>query len=161
MNSPAQDNFIFNTANTVQIEGSKYYEELKAVAERTFEVFYIGHTNFSAEEFWGILKAAKHIKKVTFTSSLIPFFYETDYLEGMTDCKIESINLSSSGWINYGNWEEYQDRFENFIAFISKCGPLVKSLNKLDIGECGISKDKAEKVLYKYKLYRIDLPGIE
>ena len=72
VNSPAQNSFHFNSANQVQVEGSKYYEALKAVAARTAEQFYIGNTNLSAEEFLGILKAAKRIKTVGFTSCSIP-----------------------------------------------------------------------------------------
>ena len=160
MNSPAQDNFNFNYANQVQVEGSKYYEALKAVAARTAEYFQIYYTNLSADEFWGILEAAKHVKYVAFTYSSIPFDYEMDFGEGMDNCQIENINLAYSGGASYSNWAANPIRFENFIASISKCAPLVKSLKTLYIGFCDITKDKAQRVLKKYEFDGITLTGV-
>ena len=65
-NSPAQIRFFFNNVKQVQVEGRKYYDALKAVAARTVGYFYVCNTELSADEFWGILKAAKHIKHVGF-----------------------------------------------------------------------------------------------
>ena len=138
MNSPAQNSFYFNGTKHVQVEASKYYEALKAVAARTVESLYIYFTNFSADEFWGILKAAKHVKNVSFYYSWIPFDYEINFGEGMKNCNIESIGLCYSGGASYNNWTANPIRFENFIASISKCSPLVKSLNTLEIGLCDI-----------------------
>ena len=142
------------------MEGSKYYEALKAVAARTAERFYVSNTNLSAEEFLGILKAAKRIKTAGFCNCSIPFDYEIDFWKGMANCKIEIIDLYCSGVASYRNWDEIPTRFENFIASISKCAPLVKSLKKLDIGGCDFTKEKAQGVLNKYKLDRIDLEGV-
>ena len=158
-NSPAQNLFCFNGTKQVQVEGSKYYEAFKAVAARTVRDFYIYYTILCADEFWGILKAAKHIKNVGFYSSSIPFHCEKDFGEGMENCKIENIYLNYSGGASYSNWAAYPIKFENLIASISKCAPLVKSLKTLYIGDCGIIKDKAQGVLNKYKLNGIKLVG--
>ena len=138
MNSPAQDIFGFKNATQVQIDGSKYYEALKAVAARTVWDFYIHNTNLSADELWGILKAAKHVKNVAFAYSSIPFDYEMDFGEGMDNCNIEYISLQCSGGASYSNWAANPIRFENLITSISKCAPLVKSLKKLYIESCDI-----------------------
>ena len=158
-NSPAQNHFYFNNAKQVQVEGSKYYEALKAVAARTVERFYIYYTNFSADEFWGILKAAKHVKYVGFTYSSIPFDYEMDFGEGMENCNIEYISFQYSGGVSYSNWAANPVRYENLIASISKCAPLVKNLKTLYIGCCGITKENAQGVLNKYKLDGVALAG--
>ena len=160
MNSPAQNTFYFNEAKQVQVEGSKYYDALKAVAARTIGGFYIYYTNLSADEFWGILKAAKHIKIFAFYMSSIPFYCEKDFGEGMENCKLENIYLGKSGGASYSNWATHPVRFENLIASISKCAPLVKSLKTLYIAGCDITKDKAQGVLNKYKLNGIKLEGV-
>ena len=159
MKSPAQEIFGFNNAKQVQIEGSKYYEAFKAVAARTVGDLYIHNTNLSADELLGILKAAKHVKNVAFSYSWIPFDCEKDFGEGMENCNIEYISLQCSGGASYSNWAANPIRFENFIASISKCAPLVKSLKILYIGNCDITKDKAQEVLNKYKLNGITLQG--
>ena len=159
-NSPAQNVFYFNYAKQVQVEGRKYYDALKAVAARTVEYFYICNTNLSSDEFWGILKAAKHVKYVGFGLCSIPFDYETDFREGMENCNIEDIDLHSSGGATYSNWAENPIRFENFIASISKCAPLVNSLNRLEIEYCDITREKAQGVLNKYKLDGVELQGV-
>ena len=119
----------------------------------------IYYTNLSADELWGILKAAKHVKNVGFIYSSITFSCEKDFGEGMENCKIENINLAYSGGASYSNWDENPIRFENLIASISKCAPLVKCLKTLYIGYCDINKDKAQRVLNKYKLNGIALGG--
>ena len=157
MNSPAQDIFYFNSTNQVQVEGSKYYEALKAVAARTVEQFYVYYTNLSADEFRRIIKAAKHVKTVGFYHCSIPFYCEKNFGEGMENCKIENIYLNHSGGASYSNWAANPIRFENFIASISKCAPLVKSLKTLNIGGCDITKKNAQGVLNKYKLNGVSL----
>ena len=136
------------------------YEVLKAVAARTVGEFYIKYTNFSADEFWGIIKATKHIKNVCFGYSSIPFYCEKDFGEGMENCKIEYICLYCSGGAAYSNWAANPIRFENLISSISKCAPLVKSLKTLEIGGCDITKDNAQEILNKYKLNGITLTGV-
>ena len=160
MSSPAQNTFFFNNTKQVQVEGSKYYEALKAVAARTVEKFYIYYTNFSADEFWRIFKAAKHAKYVGFRYSSIPFYCEKDFGEEMENCKIEYIDLAYSGGASYSNWTANPVRFENLIASISKCAPLVNSLKRLDIAGCDTTKDKAQGVLSKYKLNGVKLQGV-
>ena len=158
-NSPVQNVFYFNNINKVQVEGRKYYDALKAVAARTVGEFYVKYTNFSADEFWGILKAAKHVKTVGFGYQCsIPFHCEKDFGEGMENWKIENIDLRNLGAAS--NWASYPARFENLIASISKCAPLVKSLKTLNIGYCDITKEKAQGVLNKYKLNGIKLDGV-
>ena len=159
-NSPVQNVFYFNYSKQVRIEGRKYYDALKAVAARTVEKFYVCYTNLSADEFWGILKAAKHVRKVGFRYSSIPFSCEKNFGEGMENCNIEYIDLYCSGYADYSNWAAYPARFENLIASISKCAPLVISLKTLGIVSCGITKEKAQGVLNKYKLNGVGLSGI-
>ena len=160
MNSPAQNFFFFNYTKQVQIDGSKYYEALKAVAARTVEHFYIFYTNLSADEFWGILKATKHVKNVGFNYNSISFDCEKDFGEGMESCKIEDIYLQYSGEATYSNWAANPIRFENLIASISKCAPLVNSLKTLNILGWDITKDKAQEILNKSKLNGITLQGV-
>ena len=159
-NSPAQNLFDFNFLPFIQLEGRKYYDALKAVAARTVEQFYINNINLSADEFWGILKAAKHINQVSFVRCSIPFYCETDFGEGMENCNIEHIGLGFSGAAPYSNWDTYPIRFENLIASISKCAPLVKSLKTLHIYGCGMTREKAQGVLNKYKLDGVELNGV-
>ena len=144
----------------MQVEGNKYYESLKAVAARTVGYFYVCNTNLSADEFWGILKAAKHVKNVGFTYCSIPFDCEKNFGEGMENCNIEYIDLYCSGHADYSNWAAYPATFENLIASISKCAPLVNSLKKMYIRACGITRDKAQRVLDKYNLNGVSLTGV-
>ena len=130
------------------------------MAARTVEQFYIFNTNLSADEFWGILKAAKHVKTVHFYYSSIPFYCEKYFGEGMDNCSIEGIYLVYSGGASYTNWAANPTRFENLIASISKCAPLVKSLKTLYIENCGITKDKVQGVLNKCKLNGNILKGV-
>ena len=69
---PAQSQFLFNTTKQFQIEGSKYIEELKEVAKRTLNHFYVYNTNLSSKEFCDLISAAKNITYVYFSNDLIP-----------------------------------------------------------------------------------------
>ena len=159
-NSPAQSVFYFNFTKQAHLVGSRYFEALKAVAARTSEVFHLSYTSFSADEFWEIIKAAKHVKELGFRAGTIHFYNKKDFLDGMENCKIEHISLEHLGSHGIGNWATNPVRFENLISSISKCAPLAKSLKTLNIRCCDVSRDKAQGILDKYNLNEVSLDGI-
>ena len=59
-----QKTFYFNYNKQVQIEGSKYFEALKAIAKKITDLLIMKYTNFSSHEFCEILSAAKLCKVV-------------------------------------------------------------------------------------------------
>ena len=71
-NLSIQNYFLFNYTKQFQIEGSKYIEELKEIAKRTTDQFYVYYTNFSSKEFCELVSAAKNVKRLYFYYDLIP-----------------------------------------------------------------------------------------
>ena len=71
--------FYFNCNKQVQIEGSKYFEALKAIAKKITDSLYIKYTNFSSNEFCEILSSAKLCKNIHFYSDTIPLDSECDF----------------------------------------------------------------------------------
>ena len=159
-NSITQNNLYFNTTKVSQIDCCKYFDALKAAAAKTSDQLHVYYTNLNSYEFCELIKASKHIMQLFFHYDTIPFDYEMDFGDNMNDCKINYISLRYSGGATYSNWAANPIRFENFVASISKCAPLVKSLKTLNIGDCDIVKDKAQVVLTKYKLNGITLQGV-
>ena len=157
---PVQQTFYFNSTKQEQIKWSKYFEALKTAARKTTNGYVIYNTDFSAQEFWEIVSAAKLCKNLYFIYDLIPLDFEWDFGKEMEGCKIEYIDFSYSGGSSYSNWGQNPARFENLIAAISKWEPLVKTLKTLYIGGCGITKAKAQEVLNKYKLDGIQITGV-
>ena len=157
---PVQQSFHFNCTKQEQIKWSKYFEALKTAARKTTDGYGIYNTDFSAQEFWEIVSAAKLCKILYFYWDLIPLDSEWDFGKEMEGCKIEFISFLCSGGSSYSNWGQNPARFENLIAAIAKWEPLVKSLKTLYIGDCDITKAKAQEVLNKYKLNGIEITGV-
>ena len=161
MNSiSVQQTFYFNYTKQEQIKWSKYFEALKTAARKTTNDYLIYYTDFSAQEFWEIVSAAKLCKNLYFICDLIPLDFEWDFGKEMEGCKIEYIQFAHSGGSSYSNWGQNPARFENLIAAIAKWEPLVKTLKTLDILYCDITKAKAQEVLNKYKLNGIQITGV-
>ena len=154
---PVQQQFNFNCTKQEQIKWSKYFEALKTAARKTTNDYWINSTDFSTQEFWEIVSAAKLCKNLYFQYDLIPFDFEWDFGKEMEGCKIEHIGFTYSGGSSYSNWGQNPARFENLIAAIAKWEPLVKTLKTLYIGNCDITKAKAQEVLNKYKLNGIQI----
>ena len=76
---PNQSQFWFNRKIQVQIEGSKYFEELKAVARRTSTYFGIYNTNLTSHEFCEIVAAAKSCTYLYFWFDSISLDLEIDF----------------------------------------------------------------------------------
>ena len=157
---PVQQEFHFNNTKQEQIKWSKYFEALKTAARKTTDHYIIYDTDFSAQEFWEIVSAAKLCKNLYFRCDLIPLDSEWDFGKEMEGCKIENIDFYFSGGSSYSNWGQNPTRFENLIAAIAKWEPLIKSLKTLRIPDCGITKAKAQEVLNKYKLNGIQIDGV-
>ena len=157
---PAQRQFVFNNPKQEQIKWSKYFEALKTAARKTTNQIAIYNTDFSAQEFWEIVSAAKLCEILCFYDDLIPLDFEWDFGKEMEGCKIENIQFYCSGGSSYCNWGQNPARFENLIAAIAKWEPLVKTLKTLDIQNCDITKAKAQEVLNKYKLNGIQIYGV-
>ena len=157
---PVQQWFYFNYVKQEQIKWSKYFEALKTAARKTTTTYGIYNTDFSAQEFWEIVSAAKLCKNLYFYSDLIPLDSEWDFGKEMEGCKIEYIRFDCSGDSSYSNWGQNPARFENLIAAIAKWEPLVKTLKNLYIGGCDITKAKAQEVLNKFKLNGIQITGV-
>ena len=157
---PVQQYFYFNITKQEQIKWSKYFEALKTAARKTTNGYGIYNTDFSAQEFWEIVSAAKLCKDLCFDCDLISLDFEWDFGKEMEGCKIEYIQFYYSGGSSYSNWGQNPARFENLIAAIAKWEPLVKTLKTLDIRNCGITKAKAQEVLNKYKLNGIQIAGV-
>ena len=157
---PVQQWFYFNNPKQEQIKWSKYFEALKTAARKTTIGYGIYNTDFSAQEFWEIVSAAKLCKNLNFIYALIPLDSEWDFGKEMEGCKIEYIAFDCSGGSSYSNWGQNPARFENLIAAIAKWEPLVKTLKYLHIPNCDITKAKAQEVLNKYKLNGIQISGV-
>ena len=157
---PVQQSFYFNHTKQEQTKWSKYFEALKTAARKTTNDYLISNTDFSAQEFWEIVSAAKLCKHLYFRCDLIQLDFEWDFGKEMEGCKIEYIAFSSSGGSSYSNWGQNPARFENLIAAIAKWEPLVKTLKTLYIQYCDITKAKAQEVLNKYKLNGIQITGV-
>ena len=157
---PVQQTFYFNSTKQEQIKWCKYFEALKIAARKTTNGYGIYNTDFSSHEFWEIVSAAKLCKSLYFNYDLIPLDSEWDFGKEMEGCKIEYIQFYSSGDSSYSNWGQNPARFENLIAAIAKWEPLLKTLKKLSIGYCDITKAKAQEVLNKYKLNGIQIAGV-
>ena len=157
---PVQQGFSFNSSKQEQIKWSKYFEALKTAARKTTDYYWIHNTDFSAQEFWEIVSAAKLCKNLYFSYDLIPLDSEWDFGKEMEGCKIEFISFYSSGGSSYSNWSQNPARFENLITAIAKWEPLVKTLKTLYIGNCDITKEKAQEVLNKCKLNEIVIDGV-
>ena len=157
---PVQQHFYFKGTKQEQIKWSKYFEALKTAARKTTDHYGIYYTDFSAQEFWEIVSAAKLCKILYFYCDLIPLDFEWDFGKEIEGCKIEKINFDFSGGSSYSNWGQNPARFENLIAAIAKLEPLVKTLKTLRIRYWDITKAKAQEVLNKYKLNGIQITGV-
>ena len=152
--------FFFNYFKIVQIEGSKYFNELKIAARKPTKCFCIWYTNLSAKEFCEVISAGKKCPSLCFYYDLIVFDEERNFGKDMNRWKIETLSFTFSGSSIYSDWSQNPQRFENMVSAISKCVPLLKSKKDIRIESCSLSKEKAEEVMNKYNLSGIKITGV-
>ena len=100
--------------------------------------------------------AAKGAKELHFQYDIIPLDEQVDF-GSMEGSKIERLGFYASGGSSYSNWKAKPMRFENLVASIAKSQGLKDSLKSLSIGNCEITKEKAQEVLNKYDLKSVAL----
>ena len=150
------NDLCFNHDWKVELSASKYLESLKVVSTKTSNAFLVDKTNFSPDEFWELVWAAKGVKQLYFESDIIPLDEQVDFGD-MEGSKLESLSFWHSGGCSYSNWKDHPMRFENLIGSIAKSQGLKKSLKRLYIYSCEITRKKAQKVLNKYNLKSVEL----
>ena len=143
----------------MQIEGSKYIEALKSVAAKVTDYLYINNTDLTGQEFWDLVSAAKFCQYLYFQYDLIAFDEKWDFGKEMDGCKINYIYFTYSGFRSHSDWGQNIHRFENMVAAISICSPLLKSLKTIYIYNWDITKAKAEEILAKYSWSKIAISG--
>ena len=156
-NIPIQSTFEFNNKKQVDIKGSKYLNAFKSAAKKTFGIFSINNTILSANELCEIISAARYCKKLQFCNDFIEFDEEWEIDANMEGCKIEYINFNFSGSSNFSDWNQNPKRFVNIVVAISRCVPLSASLKIINITNCGIKKEDAEKALHNLNLDSIKI----
>ena len=131
--NPSQ--FWFNWSKQDNIEGGNYVEELKAIASKTLDHFSVKFTNLSAKDFCGIVSAAKKCRNLYFNYNILTLDSELDFGEEMKGCEISKIDFSNLEYSKcYGFIRTIHRKFySKLLTAISKCDPLAKSLNKLNI----------------------------
>ena len=153
------NNLYFNYDKKVELSASKYLESLKVASTKTCNQFVVDKTNFSSDEFWELVCAAKGAKQLHFQYDIIPLDEQVDF--GNTEgSKVELLSFSRSGLSIYSNWNAHPMRFENLIASIAKSQGLKSSLKTLWIRDCEITKEKAQEILSKYNLKSVALGGV-
>ena len=151
-------NLWFNEDCKVELSASKYLESLMIASTKTSDGFVVDNTTFTSDEFWELVCAAKGTKELSFRYDIIPLDEQVNF-GNMEGCKVERLGFSNSGGPSYSNWKEHPMRFENLVASIAKSQELKDSLKELWIYNCGITKDKAQKILNKYNLKSVALEG--
>ena len=126
---------------------------------KTSDRFLVDKTTFSSDEFRELVCAAKGMKQLHFQYDKIFLDEQVDF-GNMEGSKIELLGFRGSGGSYYSNWKSQPMRFENLVASIAKSQGLRDSLKTLYIGDCGITKDKAQEVLNKYNLKSVELIGV-
>ena len=141
----------FNRDWKIELSASKYLESLKVASIKTSDWFVVDKTNFSPDEFWELVCAAKGTKELHFQYDIIPLDEQVDF-GSMEGSKVEQFGFHNSGGSSYSNWNAHPMRFENLVASVAKSQGLKNSLKILRIYGCEVTKEKAQEVLNKYNL---------
>ena len=149
----------FNNDDKIELIASKYLESLKLASTKIRDGFAVNKTNFSSDEFWELVCAAKGTNGLHFRCDIISLDEQVDFGD-MEGSKVEFLSFHSSGGCSYSNWEIHPMRFENLAASIAKSHGLKDSLKTLNIYECKITKEKAQEILNKYNLKSVKLLGV-
>ena len=153
------NNLYFNTDRKVELSALKYLESLKVASTKTSNQFVVDKTNFCSDEFRELVCAAKGTKQLHFQLDWISLDEQVDF-GNMEGSKVELLSFYFSGGSSYSNWKAHPMRFENLVAGIAKSQGLINSLKTLDIGDCEITRKKAQEVLNKYNLNSVKLTGV-
>ena len=152
--------FFFNWNSSSKVESSKYIRELRLAADNTVNDFGVCNLTFSVEDFKSLVVSAKHVKRLYIYDSWIPLDCKIDFGDQLDSSDIQTIYVQSCGNKANGDWAAHPERFENLLEAISNSLPLRNSLKTLYIGDCGVSKEKAEQVRKKYGLNELSFTGV-
>ena len=158
--SKNQKQFYFNWGSNSKVESSKYIRELRLAADNTADGFYIWNLTFSVEDFKSLVVSARQVKTLYIYGSSIPLDCKFDFGDQLDSSDIQTIYVQSCGNKDNGDWAAHLERFENLFEAISNSVALRNSLKTLYIGDCGVSKEKAEQMRKKYGLNELSFTGV-
>ena len=159
--SKNQAQFYFNWNSGSKVESSKYIRELRLAADSTTENFVVYNLSFSVEDFKSLVVSARHVKCLYIRSSLIPLDSKFDFGDQLDSSNIQYFDVNCSEDKVDEDWAAHPHRLENLLEAISNSLALKNSLKTLDIGGCGVSKEKAEQMCKKYGLNELSFTGIK
>ena len=122
--------------------------------------FRVSNLTFSVEDFKSLVVSARHVKILYIYGSSIPLDCKIDFRDQLNSSDIQTIYVQSCGNKANGDWSTNPERFENLLEAISNSVALRNSLKTLYIGDCGVSKEKAEQLRKKYGLNELSFTGV-
>ena len=155
--SKSQKQFWFNWSSSNKVESSKYIRELRLAADNTVGHFAVWNLEFSVKDFKSLVVSARHIKNLYIYYSSIPLNCKLDFGDQLDSSNIQHLDLQNCGDTNNGDWTVHPERFENLLEVISNSLALRNSLKTLNIADCGVSREKAEKICKKYELNELKI----
>ena len=158
--SKNQNRFYFNWNSSSKVESNKYIRELRLAAENTVNDFGVCKLTFSVEDFKSLVVSARHVKNLYIRISSIPLDSKFDFGDQLDSSNIQQFDVYHSGSKDNGDWAVHPERFENLLEAISNSLALRNSLKTLHIGDCGVSKEKAEQMRKKYGLNELKITGV-
>ena len=158
--SKNQNQFYFNWNSSGKVESSKYIKKLRLAAGSTVDHFGVWNLTFSNEDFKSLVVSAKKVKNLYIYYSWIPLDCKFDFGDQLDSSNIQNFYMQNWGDTNNGDWAAHPERFENLLEAISKSLALKSSLKTLYIGECGVTKEKAEQMRKKYGLNELSFTGV-
>ena len=158
--SKNQSQFYFNYYSSSKVESSKYIRELRLAADNTADYFYVKNLTFSVEDFKSLVVSGRHVKNLYIRTSLIPLDCKFDFEDQLDSSDIQNFYVQNWGDKDNGDWAVHPLRFENLLEAISNSLALRNSLKTLNIGSCGVSKEKAEQMWKKYGLNELKITWV-
>jgi len=102
----------------------------------------------SRQEFEHILAGAKNCNKISFHCCYITTDEECDFKNLLEGSTFPTLSFIMTGDSDHSDWtKNNNDRFINIIKGLGKVPDVVANLKKLELYECGISQEFAERTL--------------
>lgn len=141
-----------NLSNKTFVNMDFYIQALSPGLGRVTQNVFFGCFNFNGNTFELTLKACKNIHTVIFYKWVIEVEDELNLRE--KEYKISTLSFNGSGLMPENNWNSHPNELRKILNGISTCN-LKKSLQKLNLTNCGIEKSDAELMLIQNNLFHI------
>ncbi|CAI2365148.1 unnamed protein product [Moneuplotes crassus] len=127
------------------------------ISWRVLKGMFICWFKISAPQLQKIIASYRHVEDLGICYCKLSLSVVMNFTEALKNFNIKTLSFSYSGRYDYSDWKSNPEELVNLIKGLATSSDLISSLEHFDISYCGISIDKAKRILEENSFGKIQL----